>query len=255
MELGELVAPAHEGRQLDRQVVRCDVERAQGRRRAVVIVVAQLEHPLGVAEVAQAVHAAIAQCRAGRHGGLHQRCGPRRHDRLTAVGAVAQLLGASQRRAGIAPAVAAEGIPAVQRDAHLSRELGPGRALERRRRRQRVARRREDGDEAVPRPARGATPVVGRGRGVDRRLEQRGGRSGPHRPGRRVEVGDQEGHRARLDLRGSRPELAIRRHGRQVCRNGHRLAGSCPPGRCSPGPRRPGSRCPANQCQGATTDG
>jgi hypothetical protein len=120
VQVGQLVTAADEARQLDRQVVRRGVERAQ--RRRFLVVVAQLEDAFGRGEVAQAVHAAVEQ------GRVDERRGVRGQHGLAAARAVAQALGAAQRRPGVARVVVR--FAGVERDPDLAREVGLGAAAQ-----------------------------------------------------------------------------------------------------------------------------
>jgi hypothetical protein len=196
VQLGELVTAADEARQLDRQVVRTDVERAQRRRRPIVAGAAQLEDPLGVGQVAQPVDAAVAQGGARRQDRLRQRRGRGRHDGLAAVRAVAQLLRTAQRGAGVAPVVPDLGVAGVQREPHLLGRRAAAEVPHRHDGRDSVGDVVEDRDEPLARSAGRAPPAMRRGSLVDRRLQGGGRWAQPLRPGGGVEVGDQEGDRA-----------------------------------------------------------
>jgi hypothetical protein len=214
LDRGQLLAPAHEAGELDRQVVGQCVQRAQRGQVAWQVGVAQLVDALGAGQVAEAVGPQVVQLGSGRQGvGHHGRRG-RRQKRLPAVGDVAQAGAPVEGRTGVIPVVAYVGLTGVQPDANRRPAAGPclrGRLGTRLRGHgpldgqgggDRLACRREGGDApSAPALHHGLdTPVIGDGRGDDlvepgERLVAAAGGGLAERQA--LDLGQQERHRSR----------------------------------------------------------
>ena len=88
LHLGDLLLPAHERGELQRQVVRPGVQRPGSREVGGEALDDQLVEALGVVDAPQAVHAQVAEGGAGGEGVLDQPPGGVGHDHLPSVGGV-----------------------------------------------------------------------------------------------------------------------------------------------------------------------
>ena len=118
-ERGDVLVSADERRELDREVVRVRVERAQLRMRGGQVRVDDLPHALRPAEVLQAVHPEVGQARLLRQAVDDEPRGRVRHEDLVAVADRAQPRASDHGLTEVVALVAQLGLAGVDRHAHV----------------------------------------------------------------------------------------------------------------------------------------